>query len=162
MLDAGVPLKGLVAGVAMGLILDTKSLGGDGEPLILTDILGSEDVLGDMDFKIAGNESGVTAFQMDIKVEGITVPVMRRALLRAREGRVHILGEMNKCNPPPAGALSVHAPLIDVIKVRPDKVNVVIGSGGKTIKGLIEDTGVISIDINDCRLTRTALLYTFS
>ncbi|CAM6094618.1 unnamed protein product [Calypogeia fissa] len=152
MLDAGVPLKGLVAGVAMGLILDTKGLGGDGEPLILTDILGSEDALGDMDFKIAGDETGVTAFQMDIKVEGITLPVMKQALIRAREGRVHILGEMKKSNPPPAGSLSKYAPVIDLMKVRPEKVNVVIGSGGKTIKGLIEDTGVISIDVTDSGL----------
>ncbi|BFI33697.1 polyribonucleotide nucleotidyltransferase [Marchantia polymorpha subsp. ruderalis] len=149
MLDAGVPLKGSVAGVAMGLILDTKEGGGDGEPLILTDILGSEDALGDMDFKIAGNEDGVTAFQMDIKVEGITIPVMRKALTQARAGRIHILGEMKKCYPPPAGSLSKHAPFIDIIKIKPEKVNVVIGSGGKTIKGLIEETGVMSIDVND-------------
>ncbi|KAL2631818.1 hypothetical protein R1flu_016504 [Riccia fluitans] len=152
MLDAGVPLKASVAGVAMGLILDTKQAGGDGEPLILTDILGSEDALGDMDFKIAGNEDGVTAFQMDIKVEGITIPVMRKALEQAKAGRIHILGEMKKCNPPPAGSLSKYAPLIDVIKVKPEKVNVVIGSGGKTIKGLIEETGVDSIDIDDTGL----------
>ncbi|KAL3689743.1 hypothetical protein R1sor_016052 [Riccia sorocarpa] len=149
MLDAGVPLKSSVAGVAMGLILDTKKAGGDGEPLILTDILGSEDALGDMDFKIAGNEDGVTAFQMDIKVEGITIPVMRKALQQARTGRIHILGEMKKCNPPPAGSLSKYAPFIDIIKVKAEKVNLVIGSGGKTIKGLIEETGVDSIDIKD-------------
>eukprot|EP00897_Mesotaenium_endlicherianum_P008821 jgi/Mesen1/7968/ME000422S07131 len=149
LMDAGVPLRGPVAGVAMGLILDTAACGGSGEPLILSDILGSEDALGDMDFKVAGTEDGVTAFQMDIKVEGITIAVMEKALAQAKAGRCHILGEMAKCWPAPAQQLSVYAPLIRLIKVDTDKVAAVIGSGGKTIKAIVEDCGVESVDIED-------------
>ncbi|KAJ7530318.1 hypothetical protein O6H91_15G089000 [Diphasiastrum complanatum] len=149
LLDAGVPLKSPIAGVAMGLILDTKACGGDGEPLILSDILGSEDALGDMDFKVAGNEDGITAFQMDIKVEGITLPIMKKALAQAKDGRNHILKEMSKSSPPPSKTLSKYAPLIEFFKIEPEKVNLVIGSGGKTIKGIIEETGVDGIDLRD-------------
>lgn len=149
MLDAGVPLKGSVAGIAMGLILNTRDCGGDGEPLILSDILGSEDALGDMDFKVAGNETGITAFQMDIKVEGITIPVMRKALEQAKAGRLHILGEMSKSSPPPALQVSTHAPLITLLKVDTDKISVVVGPGGKTIRGIIESSGVESVDVSD-------------
>ncbi|CAK9275031.1 unnamed protein product, partial [Sphagnum jensenii] len=149
MMDAGVPLKGSVAGVAMGLILNTREWGGDGDPVILSDILGSEDALGDMDFKVAGNEYGVTAFQMDIKVEGITIPVMQKALLQANAGRRHILAEMGKCSPPPAGRISEHAPLIELLKTDAAKLNLVIGAGGKTIKSIIESTGVESVDVSD-------------
>ncbi|KAL6646991.1 hypothetical protein ACP70R_014428 [Stipagrostis hirtigluma subsp. patula] len=147
--DAGVPIKFPVAGIAMGLVLDTQEFGGDGSPLILSDITGAEDASGDMDLKIAGNESGVTAFQMDIKVVGITLPVMEQALLQARDGRQHILNEMSKCSPPPSKALSRYAPLIHVMKVKPNKVNLIIGSGGKTIKSIIEETGVDAIDTGD-------------
>ncbi|KAL5708697.1 polyribonucleotide nucleotidyltransferase [Ranunculus cassubicifolius] len=147
--DAGVPLKAPIAGIAMGLVLDTKEFGGDGTPLILSDITGSEDASGDMDFKVAGNENGVTAFQMDIKVAGITLSIMKQALLQAREGRKVILGEMLKCSPPPSKGLSKYAPLILVMKVSPDRVNVVIGSGGKKIKSILEETGADSIDIQD-------------
>eukprot|EP00271_Cylindrocystis_brebissonii_P018477 TRINITY_DN5251_c0_g1_i1.p1 TRINITY_DN5251_c0_g1~~TRINITY_DN5251_c0_g1_i1.p1 ORF type:complete len:1081 (+),score=191.83 TRINITY_DN5251_c0_g1_i1:439-3681(+) len=149
MQDAGVPLKTPLAGVAMGLILDTKSLGGSGEPLILSDILGSEDALGDMDFKVAGSAEGVTAFQMDIKVEGITIDVMERALAQAREARCHILAEMAKCDPPPVGELSEYAPRIVDMKIPADKVKEVIGGQGKVIRALIESTGVDTIDIED-------------
>ncbi|CAI5994216.1 unnamed protein product [Closterium sp. NIES-65] len=149
MLDAGVPLRAPVAGVAMGLILHTEQAGGDGTPVILTDILGSEDALGDMDFKVAGSAKGVTAFQMDIKVQGITIDVMRTALQRAKEGRLHILGEMAKADPPPSKRLSQYAPRCESIQVDPEKVNLIIGSGGKTIKSIIEESGVDSINIED-------------
>ncbi|KAG8372291.1 hypothetical protein BUALT_Bualt12G0051000 [Buddleja alternifolia] len=147
--DAGVPVKGLIAGIAMGMVLDTKEFGGDGTPLILSDITGGEDASGDMDFKVAGNNDGVTAFQMDIKVGGITLPVMQQALLQAREGRKHILAEMSKSFPPPSNRLSKYAPLIHVMKVKPDKVNLIIGSGGKKVKSIIEETGVYSIETQD-------------
>ncbi|XP_050213756.1 probable polyribonucleotide nucleotidyltransferase 1, chloroplastic [Mercurialis annua] len=147
--DAGVPLKCSIAGIAMGMVLDTEEFGGDGTPLILSDITGSEDASGDMDFKVAGNEEGVTAFQMDIKVGGITLPVMRKALLQAREGRKHILAEMLKCSPPPSQRLSKHAPLIHVMKVHPSKINMIIGPGGKKVRSIIEETGIEAIDTDD-------------
>ncbi|VAH45793.1 unnamed protein product [Triticum turgidum subsp. durum] len=147
--DAGVPIKFPVAGIAMGLVLDTQEFGGDGTPLILSDITGSEDASGDMDLKVAGNEHGISAFQMDIKVVGITLPVMEQALLQARDGRKHILNEMLKCSPPPSKALSPHAPVIHVMKVKPNKVNLIIGSGGRTIKSILEETGVYAIDARD-------------
>ncbi|KAI3809433.1 hypothetical protein L1987_25406 [Smallanthus sonchifolius] len=147
--DAGVPLKSSIAGIAMGLVLDTKEFGGDGTPLILSDITGSEDASGDMDFKVAGNDDGVTAFQMDIKVGGITLSTMEQALMQAKEGRKRILAEMLKCSPPPSKKLSKHAPLILVMKVKPEKVNLIIGSGGKKVKSIIEETGVESIETQD-------------
>ncbi|KAL7097532.1 hypothetical protein ACP275_10G150400 [Erythranthe tilingii] len=147
--DAGVPVKTSIAGIAMGMVLDTKEFGGDGTPLILSDITGGEDASGDMDFKVAGNDDGVTSFQMDIKVGGITLPVMRKALLQAKEGRKQILAEMAKCFPPPSKTLSKYAPIIHVMKVKPDKVNLIIGSGGKKVKSIIEETGVESIETQD-------------
>ncbi|KAH7522759.1 hypothetical protein FEM48_Zijuj07G0172500 [Ziziphus jujuba var. spinosa] len=162
--DAGVPIKCSIAGIAMGMVLDTQEFGGDGTPLILSDITGSEDASGDMDFKIAGSEDGITAFQMDIKVGGITLPVMRKALLQAKDGRKHILesevdssfsfvlknsAEMSKSSPPPSRTLSKYAPLIHVMKVKPEKVNLIIGTGGKKVKSIIEETGVESIDTQD-------------
>ncbi|PWA49181.1 polyribonucleotide nucleotidyltransferase [Artemisia annua] len=147
--DAGVPLKSPIAGIAMGLVVDTEEFGGDGTPLILSDITGSEDASGDMDFKVAGNDDGVTAFQMDIKVAGISLSTMKQALLQAKEGRKRILAEMLKCSPPPSKTLSKHAPLILVMKVKPERVNLIIGSGGKKVKSIIEETGVESIDTQD-------------
>lgn len=147
--DAGVPIKCSIAGIAMGMVLDTKEFGGDGTPLILSDITGSEDASGDMDFKVAGNEDGITAFQMDIKVGGVTLPIMKEALLQARDGRKHILGEMMKCSPPPAKSLSKYAPLIHVMKVKPDKINLIIGTGGKKVKSIIEESGIEAIDTED-------------
>ncbi|MCL7051033.1 hypothetical protein MKW94_028004 [Papaver nudicaule] len=144
--DAGVPVKGSIAGIAMGMVLDTQEFGGDGQPLILSDITGSEDASGDMDFKVAGNETGITAFQMDIKVGGVTLSIMEQALLQARDGRKQILAEMSKCTPPPSRKLSEHAPLILVMRVKPEKINMIIGSGGKKVKSIIEETGVESID----------------
>ncbi|GMH09647.1 hypothetical protein Nepgr_011488 [Nepenthes gracilis] len=147
--DAGVPVKSSIAGIAMGLVLDTREFGGDGTPLILSDITGSEDASGDMDFKVAGNEDGLTAFQLDIKVGGVTLPVMKQALLQARDGRRVILAEMSKCSPSPSKKLSKYAPLIHVMKVKPEKINLIIGTGGKKVKSIIEEAGVEAIDAQD-------------
>ena len=142
MMDAGVPLKSAVAGVAMGLILED-----DGSYAILTDILGDEDHLGDMDFKVAGTENGITSLQMDIKVAGITPEIMEKALAQAKEGRMHILGEMSKAISG-AGEFSVHAPRIETMTVPQDKIREVIGSGGKVIREIVETSGA-KVDIND-------------
>ncbi len=142
MMDAGVPLKNPVAGVAMGLILQDN-----GEYAVLTDILGDEDHLGDMDFKVAGTENGITTMQMDIKVAGITADIMKVALAQAKEGRMHILGEMSKALTG-AGDFSVHAPRIETMQVPADKIREVIGSGGKVIREIVEVSGA-KVDIND-------------
>ena len=142
MMDAGVPLKAPVAGVAMGLILEE-----DGSYAILSDILGSEDHLGDMDFKVAGTEAGITSLQMDIKIAGITPEIMEKALAQAKAGRVHILGEMNKAISG-AGEFSVHAPRIETMQIPTDKIREVIGSGGKVIREIVEVSGA-KVDIND-------------
>ena len=140
-------LRRKVAGIAMGLILGDESTGEP--PIVLTDILGSEDALGDMDFKIAGDGEGLTAFQMDIKVEGITLPVMRTALESARVGLVHILGEMDKADPPPGGVMSKYAPQMRVVEVARKYIGKVIGKGGEQIKAICEETKVDTIDIDD-------------
>ena len=142
MLDAGVPLKVYVAGVAMGLIKEGNKFA------VLTDILGDEDHLGDMDFKVAGTENGVTALQMDIKIEGITAEIMQAALAQAHEGRMHILGKMHEMAGDGAKELSVWAPRLLTIKINPEKIRDVIGKGGATIRGLCEETGC-QIDIED-------------
>ncbi|WP_454781297.1 polyribonucleotide nucleotidyltransferase [Legionella sp. WA2022007384] len=142
LMDAGVPLKAPVAGVAMGLIKE-----GD-RYAVLTDILGDEDHLGDMDFKVAGTEQGITALQMDIKIQGITNEIMEQALDQALAGRLHILGVMNNALSEHREELSQHAPRITTMKVAEDKIRTIIGKGGATIKGLIDSTGV-SIDIDD-------------
>lgn len=142
MLDAGIPIKGNVAGIAMGLITD-----GD-RHAVLTDILGDEDFLGDMDFKVAGTREGITALQMDIKIDSLTMEVIEEALAQAKEGRINILDEMEKTIKEARSAISKHAPRIETIKVKPEKVREVIGSGGKVIKGIVEQTGV-KIDIED-------------
>ncbi|HHF0525446.1 TPA: polyribonucleotide nucleotidyltransferase [Legionella anisa] len=142
LMDAGVPLKAPVAGVAMGLIKE-----GD-RYAVLTDILGDEDHLGDMDFKVAGTEHGITALQMDIKIHGITNEIMEQALDQALAGRLHILSVMNNALAEHREELSQHAPRITTMKVAEDKIRTIIGKGGATIKGLIESTGV-SIDIDD-------------
>jgi len=116
---------------------------------VLSDILGSEDALGDMDFKVAGDEEGITAFQMDIKVEGITLDIMRNALQQAKQGRTHILGEMRKCMPAPRNALSDNTPRILRLKVNPKYNGELIGPGGKNIKKMMEDHGVFNIDLNN-------------
>lgn len=142
MLDAGVPLKDYVAGVAMGLIKEGNKFA------VLTDILGDEDHLGDMDFKVAGTEKGVTALQMDIKIEGITAEIMQAALAQAHEGRMHILGKMHEMAGDGAKELSVWAPRLLTLKINPEKIRDVIGKGGATIRGLCEETGC-QIDIED-------------
>lgn len=142
LLDAGVPVKGNVAGIAMGLIKEGERVA------VLTDILGDEDHLGDMDFKVAGTRDGITALQMDIKIDSISFAVMEQALTQAREGRLHILNEMEKTISRPRGEISPYAPRIETIKIKPEKVREVIGAGGKVIKGIVEETGV-KIDIED-------------
>ena len=142
MMDAGVPLKAPVAGVAMGLVLED-----DGDYAILTDILGDEDHLGDMDFKVAGTEDGITSLQMDIKVAGITPEIMQKALAQAKQGRMHILGEMGKALSE-ASDFSVHAPRIETMQVPTDKIREVIGSGGKVIREIVEVSGA-KVDVND-------------
>ncbi|MFV8258478.1 polyribonucleotide nucleotidyltransferase [Bdellovibrio bacteriovorus] len=142
LLDAGVPLKANVAGVAMGLIKEGDRVA------VLTDILGDEDHLGDMDFKVAGSPAGITALQMDIKIDSVSFEVMEQALAQAKEGRAHILNEMEKVMKVPRGQISEFAPRIETIKIKPDKIREVIGSGGKVIRGITEATGV-KIEIQD-------------
>ncbi|MDR1600024.1 MAG: polyribonucleotide nucleotidyltransferase [Oscillospiraceae bacterium] len=144
LMDAGVPIKAPVAGVAMGLIKDADS----GQVAVLTDIQGLEDFLGDMDFKVAGTMNGVTAIQMDIKIKGIDEPVLRQALKQALDGRLHILSRMLETLPQPRQTLSKYAPKITSFMINPEKIREVIGSGGKVINKIIADTGV-KIDIED-------------
>jgi polyribonucleotide nucleotidyltransferase len=142
LMDAGVPVTEPIAGIAMGLIKEGDDIA------ILSDILGDEDHLGDMDFKVTGSVKGITALQMDIKISGVTKQIMEQALEQAREGRNHILGEMAKAIEAPRGELSPYAPRITSIKVKTDQVRTVIGSGGKNVRGIIEATGC-AIDIHD-------------
>ncbi|MFZ4402645.1 MAG: polyribonucleotide nucleotidyltransferase [Pseudobdellovibrionaceae bacterium] len=149
LLDAGVPIKGNVAGIAMGLIKEGDRVA------ILTDILGDEDHLGDMDFKVAGTLQGITALQMDIKIDSVSFAVMETALLQARDGRIHILNEMEKAIKVPRGQISEYAPRIETMKIKPEKIREVIGSGGKVIRGITEATGV-KIEIEDDGTIRIA------
>ena len=142
LMDAGVPLKAPVAGIAMGLIKEGNDFA------VLSDILGDEDHLGDMDFKVAGTEKGVTSLQMDIKITGITEEIMRIALDQARDGRLHILGEMAKALGSSRSELGEHAPRIETIKIPTDKIREVIGSGGSVIRSIVEESGA-KIDISD-------------
>ena len=142
LMDAGVPLRRPVAGIAMGLILEDEKFA------VLSDILGDEDHLGDMDFKVAGTEQGVTSLQMDIKIAGITEEIMKVALTQAKDGRVHILGEMAKALTTARAELGEHAPRIEVMKIAVDKIREVIGSGGKVIREIVEKTGA-KINIED-------------
>ena len=142
LMDAGVPLKAPVAGIAMGLIKEGNDFA------VLSDILGDEDHLGDMDFKVAGTEKGVTSLQMDIKITGITEEIMRIALDQARDGRLHILGEMGKALGSSRSELGEHAPRIETIKIPTDKIREVIGSGGSVIRSIVEESGA-KIDISD-------------
>ena len=147
--DAGVPIRGAVAGVAMGLIKE-----GD-KYAILTDILGTEDHLGDMDFKVAGTENGITSIQMDIKIQGLSIDLMKEALDQAREGRLHILGEMSKALPSQREDLSPHAPRIVTININPEKIGELIGPKGKTIRGIQEETGA-ELTVDDSGLVTIA------
>ena len=142
LMDAGVPIKRPVAGIAMGLILE------DDKFAILSDILGDEDALGDMDFKVAGDQHGITAFQLDIKVEGITPQIMKVALAQAKQGRLHILQKMLEICPKAKDHLSQYAPRIETVQVKPSKIGIVIGPGGKQIRAIIEESGA-NIDIDD-------------
>ena len=142
LMDAGVPLKAPVAGVAMGLVKEGNRYA------VLTDILGDEDHLGDMDFKVAGTAKGVTALQMDIKIDGITDEIMEAALEQALEARLHILGEMNKVISEPRPEISANAPSMVVLNVHPDKIRDIIGKGGATIRSIVDETGA-EIDIDD-------------
>src|SRR5215207_4117415 len=142
LMDAGVPLKRATAGIAMGLILEDKRCA------VLSDILGDEDHLGDMDFKVAGTETGITSLQMDIKISGITEEIMRVALAQAKDGRLHILGEMSKALAQARAELGEHAPRIEMFTIPTDKIREVIGSGGKVIREIVEKTGA-KIDIAD-------------
>jgi polyribonucleotide nucleotidyltransferase len=142
LMDAGVPLKAPVAGIAMGLIKE------DDRFAVLSDILGDEDHLGDMDFKVAGTASGITSLQMDIKIQGITEEIMKVALDQAKDGRMHILGEMSKALGHARAELGEHAPRIEVIKIPVDKIREVIGTGGKVIREIVEKTGA-KINVED-------------
>jgi len=142
LMDAGVPIKSPVAGIAMGLVKE-----GD-QYAILTDIAGAEDHYGDMDFKVAGTAKGITALQMDIKIGGLTTAIMREAMEQARAGRLHVLGKMLEALPEPRTTVSTFAPRIYTLKINPSKIGELIGPGGKTIRGIIEQTGV-KIDVED-------------
>ncbi len=142
LMDAGAPLKAPVAGIAMGLVKEGDKVG------ILTDIMGSEDHYGDMDFKVAGTEKGITALQMDIKIGGVSVDIMRQALAQAKEARLHVLGKMAEVIKGPRAELSPNAPRFLTIKIRPEKIREIIGPGGKVIRGIQEKTGA-KIDVED-------------
>ena len=142
MMDAGIPVSAPVAGIAMGLIKEGDRFA------VLTDILGDEDHLGDMDFKVAGTVDGVTALQMDIKIQGITEEIMEIALAQAREARLHILNEMGKVLAESRPTVSENAPAMAMLKIDTDKIRDVIGKGGAVIRGITEDTGA-SVDIDD-------------
>lgn len=145
LMDAGVPIRRPIAGIAMGLILE------DHKYAILSDILGVEDALGDMDFKISGDAQGITAFQLDIKIEGINAQIMKAALAQAKQGRLHILNKMIEVCPKPKENLSSYAPRIETMQIKPSKIGTVIGPAGKQIRAIIEETGV-QIDIDDSGL----------
>jgi polyribonucleotide nucleotidyltransferase len=147
LMDAGVPLKAPVAGIAMGLVKEGERFA------VLSDILGDEDHLGDMDFKVAGSKDGITALQMDIKIEGITPDIMEQALKQAHAGRIHILDAMNKVLPESRTEINAHAPNYAVIEINPDKIRDVIGKGGAMIRQLTEETGAV-IDIDDAGTIR--------
>jgi polyribonucleotide nucleotidyltransferase len=142
LMDAGVPIKSAVAGIAMGLVKEGDKV------RVLTDILGDEDHLGDMDFKVAGTATGITAIQMDNKVGGVTRDVMRQALHQARDARLFVLEVMQKALEEPRKEVSAYAPRIVTLRIKPDKIRDVIGPGGKVIRGIVEDTGC-KIDIED-------------
>ena len=149
MMDAGIPIRGAVAGVAMGLIKEGKKYA------ILTDILGTEDHLGDMDFKVAGTKTGITSIQMDIKIDGLDLQIMKEALAQAKEGRLHILGEMDKALAAPRAELSTYAPRIVTLMINPEKIGDLIGPKGKTIRGIQDETGA-ELTVDDTGLVTIA------
>ena len=142
LMDAGVPVKNIVAGIAMGLLKEGDNV------VILSDILGDEDHAGDMDFKVCGTEKGITAMQMDIKIDGLTEDILRKALAQARDGRIHIIGKIRETLAAPRADISLYAPRITTVKVKEDQVRTVIGSGGKNIRQIISETGV-TINVED-------------
>jgi polyribonucleotide nucleotidyltransferase len=142
LMDAGVPVKDIVAGIAMGLLKEGDNV------VILSDILGDEDHAGDMDFKVCGTEKGVTAMQMDIKIDGLTEDILRKALAQARDGRIHIIGKLRETLAAPRADISLYAPRITTVKVKEDQVRTVIGAGGKNIRQIISETGV-TINVED-------------
>src|SRR6185503_10586152 len=142
LMDCGVPIRKPVAGIAMGLITE------GGKVAILSDILGDEDHLGDMDFKVCGTDKGITAIQMDIKIEGLQREVVEKALAQAKQARLHVLAKMYEALAEPRPDLSPHAPRIVTIKVKPDQIRTIIGPGGKMIKAIVDQTGC-SIDVED-------------
>jgi polyribonucleotide nucleotidyltransferase len=152
-MDAGVPIVSPVAGIAMGMLLKDKKDGGgvatDDNAVILSDILGTEDALGTMDFKVAGNREGITTFQLDIKCEGLTLETMKRALDQARVGRLHILDEMEKALTGPRSGLPPTVPKVVKMKISEDSIGKVIGPGGRQIRALIEDFGLTNIDVEE-------------
>ena len=142
LMDAGVPVKGIAAGIAMGLLKEKDAI------VILSDILGDEDHCGDMDFKVCGTKKGVTSLQMDIKIDRLPEEVLRKALDQAKEGRFHIIDKLMETMTEPRKDISIYAPRITTVKVRPDRVRDVIGSGGKNIRQIVNETGV-KIDVED-------------
>ena len=168
LMDAGVPIKAPVAGIAMGLVTRNGDASEGAEYAILSDIQGMEDALGDMDFKVAGTAKGITGLQMDIKVTGLSMEVMRKALAQAREGRLHILGKMLEVLAEPRKEMSIHAPRITTIKINPDNIRDVIGPGGKMIREItsecnvsidVEDDGSINISSSDAANTEKAIAW---
>jgi polyribonucleotide nucleotidyltransferase len=149
LMDAGVPIKRPVAGIAMGMLLGDKSGLSDENSLILTDILGTEDALGTMDFKVAGDREGITTFQLDIKCEGLTLETMERALEQARVGRLHILDSMDKVLSAPKDTLPDTVPKLSTFSIQPETIGKIIGPGGKQIRAIIEDFELEGMNVND-------------
>jgi polyribonucleotide nucleotidyltransferase len=147
-MDAGVPVKGMVAGISVGLVTESSEDGQLKRYELLTDIIGSEDHFGDMDFKLCGTDNGVTGFQLDLKLRGVSHKIMAEAIVRAKEARTKILGIMRSAIDKPRAELSKYAPRIETIKINPEKIGALIGPGGKTIKGIVAETGA-EINIED-------------
>ena len=148
-MDAGVPVKSPIAGIAMGMLLGDKGGVSDDNAVILSDILGTEDALGTMDFKVAGNRDGITTFQLDIKCEGLSLATMEKALEQARKGRLHILDEMDKVLNSPRDVLPSTVPKLATFSVAPDSIGKIIGPGGKQIRAIIEDFGLENMNVQD-------------
>jgi polyribonucleotide nucleotidyltransferase len=148
-MDAGVPVKKPIAGIAMGMLLGDNDAVSDENALILSDILGTEDALGTMDFKVAGDRDGITAFQLDIKCEGLTVETMKRALQQAREGRLHLLDEMDKVLSQPRAELPPSVPKMSAFSIPPESIGKIIGPGGKQIRAIIDDFKLEAMDVED-------------
>lgn len=149
LMDAGVPIKSPVAGIAMGMLLDDTHAVSDGNAVIVSDILGTEDALGTMDFKVAGDREGISTFQLDIKCEGLTIETMERALQQAKAGRLHILDKMGAVLAEPRAELPNTIPRIKTFKIPPDAIGKVIGPGGKQIRAIIEDFELVNMDVQE-------------